>query len=410
MNKKILMLSICLATTSCSIHFGKKENEGNIATSIDEKRIERETDTISFGTAPTIWELAQEKGIPENGGIKRGRVVVVPTKDEWDARLSNEAAAILHIRSIEQGNTIAEASQHRSEGRVRLAKGYIPTIPLSDDINNEHCKVIMDNDGLPITIRPHETGFNRYGFYHELNNTNFMLGWRRQQLAEAERLWNQQAEFLDQLKARFESNKANDQGQCVTIEQRPIPPEPKRIDPKLVEMNAHGACVTVLGSRFTQEQVIDALESAGRWNITNNFQTWSFGEKLTCSAGVTISEFESLKTRAIDWLAPKIAKDYFRDAIRRDINTCVSNVKHQCNHKHASWERERAQIIAQPQQLKTQCEEDKQAILSYNYTDYHEAKALLEKAQEALRIAQIKFDSYAGTTIVPFTDKRTYCQ
>ena len=367
---------------------------------------------VSFGVKLTAQELAKKQNIPDRGGIKQRAVVVIPSSNEWRGVVARAGIgrAALHIKPIYQGDTIAKAHRYASEGNIQLVDGRIPVLSMSKGAKTSACKIILDGTGEPITIREGETGINRYAFTHFINEVQFQYGGQESQVSKAESAWKKQAGLLDGLKARIVGNRAHQNGQCVLVKQRAIPPAPKRIDPKLIEMNAHGACVNLIGSRFTEEQVIDALESAGQWNITKDYQSWTFGEKMSCAAGVTVPEFESLKTRAIDWFAPNLGKEYFRKAVRADIDRCIGQVKRRCDDGYSAWAARKRQIINEPRQLKSQCLTDKRKLATYDYSAYNEAKRQLGKALKGRDEAFDKQKSFDQNTLLPFTDKRTYCQ
>ena len=368
--------------------------------------------SITFGVKLSTQELAKKQGIPDRGGIKQGLVIVVPSSDEWSGVFSRSLArrAVLHIKAIHQGDSIAKANQSASEGSARLVDGQIPTLPHAGGSKNNQCKIILDGTGEPITLRESEAGINRYAFTHFVNDEKFEHETHKRQVTEAERAWKTQVQKLKALKSSLANNRAYQRGQCVTIKQRTIPPAPKRIDPNTLEINAHGACVNLIGSRFTEEQVIDALESAGRWDVTKNYQKWTFGEKMSCAAGTTVSEFESLKTRAIDQLAPNLGKEYFRQAIRSDIDSCISKVKRRCDDGYSAWVARKRQITNEPRQLKNQCIADKRKLVTYDYSQYNKTKSALAKVKILRDKANAQQNKFTQHSVVPFTDKRTYCQ
>ena len=182
------------------------------------------------------------------------------------------------------------------------------------------------------------------------------------------------------------------------------------VDPKLIEQNAHGACVNIVGSTFTAEQVIEALESAGRFDITSNYQKWTFGEKMSCAAGVSVPEFESLKTRAINWIAPNLGKEYFRKGIRADLESCFSKVKRRCDDGYSTWLANKQKIVNEPRKLKQKCEADRAALANYDYTAYNLVKSQLAEAVKLRDIAAEKRKSADQDGLIPFTDQRTYCK
>lgn len=367
---------------------------------------------LTFGEKRSTADLALVKNIPGRGGIKWGGVVVLPSKTDWIKMVarSRTGKATLHVKTIRNGEAIAQTYKRRSEATMPLRNGTIPegTMFLSQD--HGVCKLVLDDTGEPVAIRENETGFNRYGFYHFINHDHGKHYAQEKVVKAARTAFEKEKGKLASLKRSIAKNRANRNGLCVSVAQRPIPKAPKRIDPKRIELNAHGACVNLIGSQFSHEKVIDALESAGRWDISQNYGKWVLGKKMSCAAGVSIDEFETTKTRIIDWFAPNLGKDYFRQAMRKDINSCVYMVKSNCDDGYNAWVRDRAWIINEPKQLKNQCESDKRKLATYDYSAYNLAKKRLDKAEKLLKALSQKKGAVNKEHIVPFTDKRTYCK
>ena len=363
---------------------------------------------MTFGRKATISELATAQGITGVGGIRFGEIVLVPPADFWKRPAASRG--ILHIRSILSGETIAKAHHRRSEVRIPLVQGQVLTGKMFPSYD-AGCKVLLDDTGEPVEIRGHETGFNRYGFSNFLNREYKQYQAHEKQVKNWQAVVAKEERKLYILKNQLAKNRAYQNGQCVAVNQRPIPKAPKRIDPKLIELNAHGACVNLVGSQFTQEQVVEALEAAGRWDITQNYQKWVLSsKKMSCAAGVTIDEFESTKTRFIDWFAPNLGKDYFRKAIRSDIQHCISKVKSRCDDGYDAWVRNRNSIINEPAMLLKACKADTHALRNFDYSALNRAKAQLAKATALKDTALKKKESINKKTVIPFTDRRTYCE
>ena len=367
---------------------------------------------LTFGAKPSAPEMAQKLNIPSGGGIKPGAAVIMPTPSEWKQIVARASTVTpqLHVKSIQQGQSIADASRGRSQGSTALRAGRIPEISIFTKASTQHCKVIVDSTGEPVALRPKETGINRYVFRHLLNEEKYGFDQQKRKMLEAQAKLKSKNGLLDKLKTNITDNRAYRDGKCGLVKQRRIPPAPKRIDPKLIEMNAHGACVNLIGSTFTAEQVIEALESSGRWDITSNYQKWMFGNKMTCSAGVSISEFESFKTRAINWLAPNLGKEYFRKGIRTDLESCFSKVERRCDDGYDAWLSNKNRIIAEPRKLKNKCDADNQKLKQFDYASLAAAKSKVDEASKVLGALEVKQKTINPQTIIPFTDSRTYCK
>lgn len=358
---------------------------------------------LTFGRKATLAELAKAEGVTGQGGIRFGEIIVLPLEKP------SKRYGSLHVKTILNGETIAKAHQRRSEVRIPFVEGQLLKAKMFPSYADT-CKVLLDDAGDPITVRKDETGFHRYGFYNFLNQERNVYHGHKKQVKNWQAALTKEQTKLDILKNKLAKNRAYQNGQCVSVKQRAIPKAPKRIDPKLIELNAHGACVNLVGSQFTQEQVIEALEAAGRFDITQDYQKWVLGSnKMSCAVGVTIPEEESLITRAIDWLAPNLGKDYFRKAIRKDIDSCIYDVKSQCDDGYNDWLRERSRIINEPENLLKQCKQDKHSLATYDYRALNNAKARLAKATALRDAALSKKNSIDEKTLIPFTDKRTYC-
>lgn len=368
---------------------------------------------LTFGKKQTIYELAKAKGITGRGGIKWGRVVLLPSPDVWDRAMAKSigGGVQFHIKPIHNGQSIASASRYPSDAGIQLIRGRIPNTGLSTRQKSNQCGVIFDETGEPVVIREGETGFHRYGFRHFIHNDSNAHYEAEKQVKHWQEVFKKEQTALEQLKYSIAKNRAHQNGQCVTVKQRSIPPAPKRIDPALIELNAHGACVNLVGSQFTQEQVVEALEAAGRFDITQNYQKWVLEpKKMSCAVGVTIDEFESTKTRLIDWLAPNLGKDYFRKAIRKDIDSCVYKVKSACDDGYHAWLNNKNDIINEPAKLLKQCQADTSQLKNYDYTALNNAKAQLAKTVSLRDAALQKKKQISEETVIPFTDRRTYCE
>ena len=367
---------------------------------------------LTFGAKPSAPEIAQKLNIPSGGGIKPGAAVIMPTPSEWKQIVARASTVTpqLHVKSIQQGQSIADASRGRSQGTTALRAGRIPEISIFTKASTQHCKVIVDSTGEPVALRPKETGINRYVFRHLLNEEKYGFDQQKRKVSEAQATLKSKNGQLDKIKTSITANRAYQNGKCGLVKQRRIPPAPKRIDPKLIEMNAHGACVNLIGSTFTAEQVIEALESSGRWDVTSNYQKWMFGKKMSCSAGVNISEFESFKTRAINWLAPNLGKEYFRKGIRTDLESCFSKVERRCDDGYDAWLSNKNRIIAEPRKLKNKCDADNQKLKQFDYASLAAAKSKVDEASKVLGALEVKQKTINPQTIIPFTDSRTYCQ
>lgn len=367
---------------------------------------------ITYGVKPSAIDIAKKQGIVGRGGIKQGYVVVMPSSPEWKGIFARapDGKAMLHIKPIKRGDSVAMANRYISDGRIRVDGGQVPTLPLLGSPINNNCKIILDGTGQPISIRDNEKGINRYGFHHFINDKKYEYQKKQREVAVFENEWSKQVALLERVKSNITNSRAYKKGQCVKLKQRPIPLAPKRIDPKKIEVNAHGACVNLIGSRFTEEQVVEALEAAGQWNVTKNYQKWTFGKKMSCAAGATIPEFESLKTRAISWFAPNLGKEYFRQAIRKDIYNCIAQVKSHCDDGYDAWVTNKRHIISEPKRLKSQCEANKHKLANYDYSEYKRVKLALAKAKVLGAHAYNKQKEFEQNTLIPFNDKRTYCK
>lgn len=408
MNKIIFVLIAIMSITSCStsrvVPVYNKHHDAPI--------IRNPAKAITYGVKPSAIDIAKKQGIVGRGGIKQGYVVVMPSSPEWKGIFARApyGKAMLHIKPIKRGDSIAMANRYISDGRIGLDGRQVPTLPLLGAPINNNCKIILDGTGQPITLRDNEKGINRYGFHHFINDKNYEYQKQQSEVAGLESQWQKQGELLARVKSNITNSRAYRKGQCVKLKQRPVPPAPKRIDPKKIAINAHGACVNLIGSRFTEEQVIEALESAGQWNVTKNYQKWIFGKKMSCAAGVSIPEFESLKTRAINWFAPNLGKEYFRQAIRTDIYNCIAQVKSRCDDGYGSWVTNKHRIISEPKRLKKQCEANKLKLANYDYSEYNKVKTALDKAKVLGANAYVKQKAFDKNTLTPFNDKRTYCK
>lgn len=368
---------------------------------------------LTFGEKRSTADLALVKNIPGRGGIKWGGVVVLPSKTDWIKMVarSRTGKATLHVKTIRNGEAIAQTYKRRSEATMPLRNGTIPegTMFLSQD--HGVCKLVLDDTGEPVAIRENETGFNRYGFYHFINHDHGKHYAQEKVVKAARTAFEKQKSKLSSLKRSIAKNRANRNGLCVSVAQRPIPKAPKRIDPKRIALNAHGACVNLIGSRSSHEQVVNALESGGRWDISQNYAKWVLsGNKMSCAAGVTISEFDTTITNMVDIIFGKAGKDYHKKAMRKDINSCIYAVESACDDGYSAWVRNRARIINEPKQLKNQCESDKRKLATYDYSAYNLAKKRLDKAEKLLKALSQKKGTVNKEFIVPFTDKRTYCK
>ncbi|MCU7846947.1 MAG: hypothetical protein KZQ89_02910 [Candidatus Thiodiazotropha sp. (ex Lucinoma kastoroae)] len=410
MLKKLLVTIAIFGLASCSsspkIYYDGKLVKSRSAPS----KISPEK-AITFGKKPSIFELATKQGISGNGGIKQGFVVVVPSVVEWrdifDRAFGGKPQ--LNIKTINLGDSIAKANRNVSNTRTNLYRGAIPILSLPSAPKNS-CKVILDGTGEPITIRKNKKGINRYGFQHFINVEKYKHDQLERQVDQFEENVKKQVLLLERLKHNFTNNRAFQKGQCVLVKQRPIPPAPKRIDPKKIVINAHGACVNLMGSRFTEEKVVNALEAAGQWDVTKNYQKWVFGKKMSCAAGVSIPEFESLKTRVINWFAPNLGKEYFRQALRKDIYSCVGQVKKRCDDGYDAWVVTKRNIISEPKRLKNSCLSDKHKLASYDFSAYNDTKSQLINARKRRDISLNQQKQIGRYRLIPFTDKRTYCK
>lgn len=362
---------------------------------------------MTFGRKATVSELAQAQGISGAGGIRFGEIVLIPPAEVWDRPLANRRN--LHIKSIRNGETIARAHHGRSEVRIPLVQGQLLTAKMFTSYDT-NCKVLLDDTGEPVAIREAETGFNRYGFFNFLNRNYTQYHAHEKKVKSWESILAKEERNLSILKNQLAKNRAYQNGQCVAVKQRSIPKAPKRIDPKLIELNAHGHCVNLMGSNFTQEKVIEALEAAGRNDITQNFQRWALSnKKMSCAVGVTVPKSEIVKTRFFDEFFAGIAKDFFRDNLRTDLFSCISKVERRCDDGYNDWERERSRIINEPEKLLAQCKADTLRLKNYNYTALNNAKAQLAKATVLRDAALKKKNSVDEKTVIPFTDRRAYC-
>lgn len=416
--KKVIILSlIAMIVSACAIRSDKqiqpivKTTKPQVTATAKRPVYPKVNSSISYGSVPSFEELAKQKGLPIGGGIKKGQVIVIPKAIEFYIMEQRAAGGVpnLSIRSIARGQTLADAKRAVSVVRTPIVKGRIPVIPISDSLRNTECRIILDSVDEPLTLRPSEKGIHRYAFFHVINAAKYHYQWQQRELTNLDQEIHRLSKKLDVIQTSLSRNRAYQNNQCMTVKRRPISKPPKRIPPELIRVNAHGACINVLGSRFNQEQVIEALESNGRWDMTKDYQKWVLGKKMQCAAGVTISNFESFKTRAIDRFLPQLGKDWFRHSIMKDIQSCAYGVKRACDDGYDRWLANKQAIIAEPAKLKSQCDLDKQKL------DRFDQKALRELQAKRIELLQKRDQAYAKQqhytyeTILPFTDKRTYC-
>lgn len=363
---------------------------------------------LTFGARQSIFEQAEAKGYTGLGGLFFGKVVVIPQKHIWEKAVVHGGMA-LEVKPIHKGDTIQRAQARRSAVTIPLRKGVIPSGTAYLSREQGMCHVVLDNWGNPLVLREDETGFDSYGFSHFVNDEASVFSALEAEVKRWQEAVKKGEAKISVLKNRLSKNRAYQNGQCVSVKQRAIPPAPKRTDPKLIALNAHGACVNLVGSQFTQEQVIEALESAGRWDITRDYQQWALGDqKMSCASGITIPESDSLVTRAIDWFAPNLGKDYFRKAMRKDIDVCIYKVKRACDGGYERWLREKSKIINEPATLLKQCQADTASLNGADKRALASAKAKLATARQ--KLDEARKTQITKTSFIPFTDKRTYCE
>ena len=369
---------------------------------------------IRYGDIPKPSELAAQKGLPVGGGIKQGKVIVIPNDEDWKGIVArhNGGYAELFIKQIERGETFAQViARGRKNGyKGSIMEGHIPVISLSSEYRQDGCKFITDSFGQLVALRNDEKGIHRYAYYHAINDAKYWYGWYstyvdtlQKNLAKAE---HKKATLL----ARLAKNRAYQGRQCVSVAQRPIPKAPKRFPEEQVMLNARGACVNILGSRFGEVKAITAIESAGRWDITQDYQKWALSaNKMRCAVGAKVAEFESFKCRIVDITLPNLAKDYFHKCLRTDLDVCIADVKDMCDNGYGEWQKLRQRLIREPSRLKSSCEQDKVSLEKLNV----EITSLKRKLDKALKDKQAAFEKqqpFNDDTFIPFSDKRTYCE
>ena len=130
---------------------------------------------------------------------------------------------------------------------------------------------------------------------------------------------------------------------------------------------------------------------------------------MRCAVGATVNEFESLKCRALDWLAPNLAKDYFHQCLRTDLRVCMADVKDMCDNGYGEWQRLRQRIISEPANLKSSCEQDTTKLETLE-SEIASLKRKLYKALKDKNAAFEKQQAFSNDMFIPFSDERTYCE
>lgn len=371
---------------------------------------------VRYGDIPKPTELAAKEGLPVGGGIKQGKVIVIPNDEDWDGIVArhNGGYAELFIKHIERGETFAQVIARGRRNGVRgfTTQGRIPVIPVSEQDRQDSCKFITDGFGELITLRNDEEGIHRYAYYHAINDAKYWFSWHTTYVDTIQKNLAEKERAKATLLARLGNNRAYQGKQCVSVPQRQTPEPPKRFPERQVTLNARGTCLSMLGSRFGEEKVITAIESAGRWDITQDYQEWVLSSnKMRCAvgAGITVPEFESLKCRGIDWLAPNLAKDYFYKCLRTDLEVCISDVKDMCDNGYGEWQRLRQRIISEPANLKSSCEQDTTTLETLE-SEIASLKRKLDKALKDKNAAFEKQKAFTDDMFIPFSDQRTYCE
>ena len=368
---------------------------------------------IRYGEIAKPSELAAKKGLPIGGGIKQGKVIVIPNDDDWNGLVKRHPSANvpLEIKPIARGESIAKGAKRRYHNGItgHIIVGQIPTIQYSVAHRQGGCRIVVDTFGEPITLRDGEEGIHRYGFYHPINDTKYWYNWHSTRAQSIQKQIAKEKQKLEELQNKLNRNRAYQGKQCTTLAQRPIPKAPKKVPQDVINQNTRGSCVNLMGSRFGEEKVITALESAGRWDITQDYQKWALSRnKMSCAIAVTVDEFESLKCRGLDWIAPNLAKDYFNRCLRTDIQTCISDVEEKCD-EYGDWLRLRQKIVSEPKRLKASCDSDKVALDQFDYSAYNSHTQKLEESMKKKALFEDKQKNFNESTFIPFSDKRTYC-
>lgn len=349
-------------------------------------------------------------------GITPEKVVYSMNLDGWKEISERSPSVSLNsinfsVHQLKKGSTLAGAmgSLPIDSKQVRLNDNVVLSLKRSPSADS--CFVLKDDANSPIAIRPNEEGINKYAFRHIVNEFASKVAVAEKDLQTAESTVSNLKENLRQLETGFYSQKAFKNGQCVKPAQRRIPPAPAKLDPKLVELNAHGHCFVMIGSRIEggTNALSTALASSGSYDVVQDANLWmrSPSKRLSC-ANTAHSRWDSGSCKV--WgIFGRLATEALQSCYSENVQACINRSKSNCNDEYYRWQRKRDRIVNEPIKQLQSCQNAKSSYENFNQASISSAINHRDNMKVKKDKALIKEVDLGPSKQLNFLDKRTLC-
>lgn len=179
---------------------------------------------------------------------------------------------------------------------------------------------------------------------HRAENTRHIANTLEQNMAAAE--------------ASLSDNRAYQGGECVEVEERPLPTKPEVLSEDAIMFQAFGSAVDLAMRRFNSQEVTEALLAVRLDDLLQVYAEWKQGPKEQCALIVP--------PQMDNWICNTI----FRIPGREAVNSCIQDVvkgyaaqaMQACRAPLAEWEAEVAAIQSEPENLLSSCQRDLKVI------------------------------------------------
>ncbi len=153
-------------------------------------------------------------------------------------------------------------------------------------------------------------------------------------------------------------NRAWQNGSCVIVEMKALPPRPDTLSENEIAFQAIGSCMDITMRRHPMVDVVQAFSSIRKEEFLKIGAEWSNGHHESC-ASIEMSQVDDWAIRNVCGILGAEAR---WGCMQNRVMTCIEQVAQSCGATLEAWQRQTDLIKSEPQSLLTQCQTSVQEI------------------------------------------------
>lgn len=142
-------------------------------------------------------------------------------------------------------------------------------------------------------------------------------------------------------------------GSCIRPAMRSLPPQPKGLSQKDVELQSIGSCLDLAVRRQSRNDLMQALIAVRQEKLLEYAVKWNEGHQEPCSVAVGQTQVEDFTARAICGV---FGREAYSGCIITNLKKCIQTVADRCNAPLAVWRQNVEAIQNEPDVLFQQCQ------------------------------------------------------